>query len=92
MDPDYRWTENKSELARRLGRTRDVASKEVMLYNEIELNYMKYLGFKSIPSTVKARSSVNWRGIEHDPLEHQISCIERERASLINDSAELLLF
>ncbi len=29
MDPDYRWTENKSELARRLGRTRDVASKQV---------------------------------------------------------------
>jgi hypothetical protein len=28
-DPDYRWTENKSELARRLGRTRDVASKQV---------------------------------------------------------------
>jgi hypothetical protein len=29
MDPDYRWTENKSELARRLERTRDVASKQV---------------------------------------------------------------
>ena len=29
MDPDYHWTENKSELARRLGRTRDVASKQV---------------------------------------------------------------
>jgi hypothetical protein len=29
MDPDYRWTENKSELVRRLGRTRDVASKQV---------------------------------------------------------------
>jgi len=29
MDPDYRWTENKSELARRLGGTRDVASKQV---------------------------------------------------------------
>jgi hypothetical protein len=29
MDPEYRWTENKSELARRLGRTRDVASKQV---------------------------------------------------------------
>jgi hypothetical protein len=28
MDPDYRWTENKSELVRRLGRTRDVASKQ----------------------------------------------------------------
>ena len=28
-DPEYRWTENKSELARRLGRTRDVASKQV---------------------------------------------------------------
>jgi hypothetical protein len=29
MDPEYRWTENKSELARRLGATRDVASKQV---------------------------------------------------------------
>ena len=29
MDPEYRWTENKSELARRLGRARDVASKQV---------------------------------------------------------------
>ena len=29
MDPEYHWTENKSELARRLGRTRDVASKQV---------------------------------------------------------------
>jgi hypothetical protein len=29
MDPEYYWTENKSELARRLGRTRDVASKQV---------------------------------------------------------------
>ena len=29
MDPDYHWTENKSELARRLERTRDVASKQV---------------------------------------------------------------
>ena len=29
MDPDYRWMENKSELARRLGRTGDVASKQV---------------------------------------------------------------
>ena len=29
MDPDYHWTENKSELARRLARTRDVASKQV---------------------------------------------------------------
>ena len=29
MDPDYRWMENKSELARRLGRLRDVASKQV---------------------------------------------------------------
>ena len=29
MDPDYRWMENKSELARRLGRTADVASKRV---------------------------------------------------------------
>ena len=28
MDPDYHWTENKSELARRLARTRDVASKQ----------------------------------------------------------------
>src|SRR5207253_5151747 len=26
MDPDYQWTENKSELARRLGRTSDVGS------------------------------------------------------------------
>ncbi len=29
MDPDYHWTENQFELARRLGRTRDVASKQV---------------------------------------------------------------
>ena len=29
MDPEYHWTENKSELARRLGRTEDVASKQV---------------------------------------------------------------
>src|SRR5437879_4172896 len=29
MDPEYHWTENKSELARRLERTRDVASKQV---------------------------------------------------------------
>jgi len=29
MDPEYHWTENKSELARRLGRARDVASKQV---------------------------------------------------------------
>src|SRR5438046_7444199 len=29
MDPDYRWMENKSELARRLGSTGDVASKQV---------------------------------------------------------------
>ena len=29
MDPDYRWMENKSELARRLERTGDVASKQV---------------------------------------------------------------
>jgi len=29
MDPEYHWTENKSELARRLGRTTDVASKQV---------------------------------------------------------------
>jgi len=28
-DPDYHWAENKSELARRLGRTADVASKQV---------------------------------------------------------------
>ena len=28
MDPDYHWMENKSELARRLARTRDVASKQ----------------------------------------------------------------
>ncbi len=29
MDPEYHWTENKSELARRLGRARDVASERV---------------------------------------------------------------
>ena len=29
MDPEYHWTENKSELARRLWRTTDVASKQV---------------------------------------------------------------
>src|SRR5437773_1346065 len=29
MDPDYHWTENKSELAPRLERTRDIASKQV---------------------------------------------------------------
>lgn len=29
MDPDYRWMENKSELARRLARTSDIASKQV---------------------------------------------------------------
>ena len=29
MDPDYHWMENKSEIARRLGRTTDVASKQV---------------------------------------------------------------
>src|SRR6266487_611537 len=29
MDPEYHWTENKSELARRLGRARDIASKQV---------------------------------------------------------------
>src|SRR5437588_6738351 len=29
MDPEYHWRENKSELARRLERTRDVASKQV---------------------------------------------------------------
>ena len=29
MDPEYHWTENKSELARRLGRARDLASKQV---------------------------------------------------------------
>jgi hypothetical protein len=29
MDPEYHWTENKSELARRLGRASDVASKQV---------------------------------------------------------------
>ncbi len=29
MDPEYHWTENKSELARRLGRTRNVASKQI---------------------------------------------------------------
>ncbi len=29
MDPNYRWMENKSELARRLGGTRDVVSKQV---------------------------------------------------------------
>jgi len=29
MDPEYHWTENKSELARRLGRARDVVSRQV---------------------------------------------------------------
>jgi hypothetical protein len=29
MDPDYHWKENKPELARRLGRTKDIASKQV---------------------------------------------------------------
>jgi hypothetical protein len=29
MDPEYHWTENKPELARRLGRARDVASEQV---------------------------------------------------------------
>jgi hypothetical protein len=29
MDPEYHWTENKSELARRLGSARDLASKQV---------------------------------------------------------------
>jgi hypothetical protein len=29
MDPEYHWTENKSELARRLGKARDVVSKQV---------------------------------------------------------------
>jgi hypothetical protein len=29
MDPEYHWRENKSELARRLGRARDVVSKQV---------------------------------------------------------------
>jgi hypothetical protein len=29
MDPEYHWTENKSELARRLAKARDVASKQV---------------------------------------------------------------
>ena len=29
MDPEYHWTENKSELDRRLGRPKDVASKRV---------------------------------------------------------------
>src|SRR5213082_3373030 len=29
MDPDYRWMENKSELARRLRRTQDIASKQI---------------------------------------------------------------
>jgi len=29
MDPEYHWTENKSELTRRLGTARDVASKQV---------------------------------------------------------------
>ena len=28
-DPEYHWTENKSELARRLGRAKDVASKQL---------------------------------------------------------------
>src|SRR5438093_1264610 len=29
MDPDYRWIENKSEIARRLRRTQDIASKQI---------------------------------------------------------------
>src|SRR4029077_2439955 len=29
MDPDYRWMENKSEIARRLGRTQDIASEQI---------------------------------------------------------------
>src|SRR5207247_2461375 len=29
MDPDYRWMENKSEIARRLRRTQDIASKQI---------------------------------------------------------------
>jgi len=29
MDPEYRWMENKSEIARRLGRTQDIASKQI---------------------------------------------------------------
>jgi hypothetical protein len=29
MDPEYHWTENKSELARRLGRASNVVSKQV---------------------------------------------------------------
>jgi hypothetical protein len=29
MDPGYRWTENRSEVDRRLGRTRDVASRQL---------------------------------------------------------------
>jgi len=34
MDPEYHWTENKSELALRLGRARDVASKQVREHHE----------------------------------------------------------
>ena len=34
MDPEYHWTENKCELARRSGRARDVASKEVREHYE----------------------------------------------------------
>ena len=33
MDPEYHWTENKSELARRLGRVREVESKAEKLKN-----------------------------------------------------------
>jgi hypothetical protein len=34
MDPEYHWTENKSELARRLAKARDVASKQVGEHHE----------------------------------------------------------
>jgi hypothetical protein len=34
MDPEYHWKENKSEVARRLGRARDVASKQVREHHE----------------------------------------------------------
>jgi len=34
MDPEYHWKENKSEAARRLGRARDVASKQLREHHE----------------------------------------------------------
>jgi len=34
MDPEYHWKENKSEVARRLARARDVASKQVREHHE----------------------------------------------------------